>query len=87
MDPFIRALMEDGLDSLLEEIPEWTASQGDELMESEDESDLLIAARRADQQGVESLVCCQHGTSESAPFFSPRCRCSNASAIFFATVA
>ena len=42
--------MNDGLDSLLEEIPDWTASQGKELMDSEDESDLLIAARRADQQ-------------------------------------
>ena len=45
MDPYIRALMEDGLDSLLEEIPDWTASQGEELIDSEDESDLLIAAR------------------------------------------
>ena len=57
MDPYIRALMEDGLDSLLEEIPDWTASQGEELIDSEDESDLLIAtpsrpARR------ESLVSC-----------------------------
>ena len=40
--------MNDGLDSLLEEIPDWTTSQGEELMDSEDESDLLIAARRAD---------------------------------------
>ena len=55
MDPYIRAIMNDGLDSLLEEIPDWTASQGEELMESEDESDLLIAARRADQQGGNPL--------------------------------
>ena len=55
MDPYIRALMNDGLDSLLEEIPDWTASQGEELMDSEDESDLLIAARRADQQGGNPL--------------------------------
>ena len=55
MDPYIRALMEDGLDSLLEEIPDWTASQGEELIDSEDESDLLIAARRADQQGGNPL--------------------------------
>ena len=55
MDPYIRALMEDGLDSLLEEISDWTASQGEELIDSEDESDLLIAARRADQQGGNPL--------------------------------
>ena len=55
MDPYIRALMEDGLDSLLEEIPDWTASQGEELIDSEDESDLLIVARRADQQGGNPL--------------------------------
>ena len=47
--------MNDGLDSLLEEIPDWTTSQGEELMDSEDESDLLIAARRADQQGGNPL--------------------------------
>ena len=56
MDPYIRALMEDGLDSLLEEIPDWTVSQGEELIDSEDESDLLIAARRADQQGGNPLL-------------------------------
>ena len=48
MDPYIHALMNDGLDSLLEEIPDWTTSQGEELKDSEDDSDLLIAARRAD---------------------------------------
>ena len=42
--------MNDGLDSLLEHIPDWTASQADELMDTDDESDLLVAARRADQQ-------------------------------------
>ena len=47
--------MNDGLDSLLEEIPDWTASQREELMDSEDESELLIAARRADQQGGNRL--------------------------------
>ena len=55
MDPYIRALMNDGLDYLFEEIPDWTASQGEELMDSEDESNLLIAARRADQQGGNPL--------------------------------
>ena len=55
MDPYIRALINDGHDSLLEEIPDWTASQGEELMDSEDESDLLIMARRADQQGGNPL--------------------------------
>ena len=33
----------------------WTASQGDNLMSSDDESDLLSAARRADQQGGNPL--------------------------------
>ena len=47
--------MNDGLDSLLEEIPDWMASQGEELMDSEDESDLLIAACRAEQQGGNPL--------------------------------
>ena len=55
MDPFILALMNDSLDSWMAEVPDWSASQGDELMESEDESDLLIAARRADQQGGNPL--------------------------------
>ena len=55
MDPHIRALMEEWLDSLLEEIPDWTTSQGEELMDSEDDSDLLIAARRAEQQGGNPL--------------------------------
>ena len=57
MDPYIHALMNDGLDSLLEEIPDWTTSQGEELMDAEDESDLLIAAHRADQQGGNPLFC------------------------------
>ena len=30
MDPYIHALTNDGLDSLLEEIPDWTTSQGEE---------------------------------------------------------
>ena len=55
MDPFILAVMNDSLDSWMAEVPDWSASQGDKLMESEDESDLLIAARRADQQGGNPL--------------------------------
>ena len=55
MDPYIRALMDDSLDSWLAEVPEWTSSQGDELMPSDDEADLLIAARRAEQQGGNPL--------------------------------
>ena len=55
MDPYILALMNDSLDSWLAEVPDWTSSQGDELMSPEDESDLLIAARRAEQQGGNPL--------------------------------
>ena len=55
MDPFIRALMDDSLDSWLAEVPEWSSSQDDELMPSDDEDELLIAARRAEQQGGNPL--------------------------------
>ena len=55
MDPYILALMNDSLDAWLAKVPDWTSSQGDELMESDDENDLLIAARRADQQGGNPL--------------------------------
>ena len=69
MDPYIRALMNDGLDSLLEEIPDWTASQGEELMDSEDESDLLIAVRRADQQGGNPLFAVNMAQVRAPPSF------------------
>ena len=49
MDPYIRALMEDGLEEVLADELEWTASQGERLMDSDDEPDLLSAARRSDQ--------------------------------------
>ena len=50
MDPYIRALIEnDGLEEVLAEVQEWTVSQGEELMDSDDELDLLAASRRADQ--------------------------------------
>ena len=53
MDPYIRALIEnDGLEEVLAEELEWTASQGEDLMDPEDELDLLAASRRADQYGV-----------------------------------
>ena len=52
MDPYIRALMEDGLDEVL---AEWDEKDGLELMESEDEEELLRASRRADQQGGNPL--------------------------------
>ena len=55
MDPFILALMNDSLDGWLTDVPDWTSSQGDELMASDDENDLLIAARRAEQQGGNPL--------------------------------
>ena len=55
MDPFTKALMEDGLDEWLAVIPDWTESQGNELMESDEEEDLLIASRRAEQQGGNPL--------------------------------
>ena len=45
MDPYIRALMEDGLEEMLADELEWTASQGEELMDSDDEAKLLSAAR------------------------------------------
>ena len=69
MDPYIRALMNDGLDSLLEEIPDWMASQGEELMDSEDESDLLIAVRRADQQGGNPLFAVNMARVRAPPSF------------------
>ena len=47
--------MEDGLDGLLAEIPDWTESQGNELMDSDEEEELLIASRRAEQQGGNPL--------------------------------
>ena len=49
MDPYIRALMEDGLEEVLADDLEWMASQGEELMDSDDEAELLSAARRSDQ--------------------------------------
>ena len=56
MDPYIRALIEnDGLEEVLADELEWTASQGEELMDSDDEADLLAASRRADQQGGNPL--------------------------------
>ena len=52
MDPYIRALIEnDGLVEMLAEELEWTASQGEALMNPEDDLDLLAAFRRADQYG------------------------------------
>ena len=46
MDPYIRALIEnDGLEEMLAEELEWTASQGEALMNPEDDLDLLAASR------------------------------------------
>ena len=56
MEPFILALMEDGLDGLL---ADWSENDGNELMDSEDEDELLIASRRADQQGGNPLFSVQ----------------------------
>ena len=47
--------MNDSLDSFLEDETEWTPSQGEELMDSDDETDLLIASRQSDQQGGNPL--------------------------------
>ena len=55
MDPYIRALMEDGLEEMLADELERTASQGEELMDSDDEAELLSAARRSHQQGGNPL--------------------------------
>ena len=55
MDPYIRALMEDGLEEMLADELEWTASQGEELMDSDDEAELFSAARRSHQQGGNPL--------------------------------
>ena len=52
MEPFILALMQDGLEAVL---ADWSETDGNELMDSEDEEDLLIASRRADQQGGNPL--------------------------------
>ena len=52
MEPYIRALMEDGLDVVL---ADWTENDGNELMDSEDEEELLRASRRAEQQGGNPL--------------------------------
>ena len=48
MDPDILALINDSQDAWLAEVPEWTSSQGDELMPSDDEKDLLFAAQRVE---------------------------------------
>ena len=48
MDPFILSLMQDGLDDVL---ADWTENDGNELMDSDEEEELLIASRRSDQQG------------------------------------
>ena len=63
MDPYIRALMEDGLEEMLSEKLEWTASQGEELMNSQDNAELLSAARRAEQQGGNPLL--EYAASEA----------------------
>lgn len=55
MDPFMIALMEDGLDELLAEVPDGTESQGNEWMNSDDEEELLMASHRAEQQGGNPL--------------------------------
>ena len=47
--------MADSLDGWLADVPDWSSSQGNELMDSDDENDLLIAACRADQQGGNPL--------------------------------
>ena len=52
MDPFILTLTQDGLDDVL---APWSASQGDVLMDSDDDEALLGVTRRADQQGVNPL--------------------------------
>ena len=52
MDPFILTLTQDGLDDVL---APWSASQGDALMDSDDDEALLAVARRADQQGGNPL--------------------------------
>ena len=52
MEPFIRALMEDGLDEIL---ADWSEEDGLGLMDSEDEEDLLRASRQAEQQGGNPL--------------------------------
>ena len=52
MDPYIRALMEDGLDEVL---ADWSEKDGLALMESEDEEELVRASRRAEQQGGNPL--------------------------------
>ena len=52
MGLYIRALIEnDGLEEVLAGVQEWTVTQGEELMDSDDELDLLAASRRADQYG------------------------------------
>ena len=52
MDPYIRALIEnDGLEEMLAEELEWTSSQGEALMNPEDDLDLLATSHRADQYG------------------------------------
>ena len=56
MDPYIRALMEDGLDEVL---AEWNEKDGLALMPSEDEEELVRASRRADQQGGNPLFAVQ----------------------------
>ena len=52
MDPFILTLTQDDLDDML---APWSASQGDALMDSDDDDALLAVARRPDQQGGNPL--------------------------------
>ena len=53
MDPYIRALMEDGLDEVL---ADWDENEGLKLMEDGvDEGELIRATRRAEQQGGNPL--------------------------------
>ena len=52
MESFILALMEDGLDAVL---ADWSENDGNDLMDSDEEEELLIASRRADQQGGNPL--------------------------------
>lgn len=71
MDPYILALMEDGLDEVLQN--EWTVSDGDALMDSEDEADLLAASRCSDQYGGNPTLHSQYGTNCADMSLERRC--------------
>lgn len=49
MDPAIQTLMDGSLDGWLADVPDWTPSQGEQLMDTIDENEMEIAAKNAER--------------------------------------